>query len=137
MNGNLKEFSGSSTVHDRGNDSTDSESITDSKSNNDNGESSSCADNTEDAKRVDATVQDKEEAQIKQNDNKKKAFPRYYDRSMLNAEELESLRRREREYQRRRRARLREAKVSTLYSVYSKFLKQNYHVERMPSSRRQ
>ena len=48
---------------------------------------------------------------MKSNDTKKKTFGRLYDRSMLGPEELESLRRREREYQRKRRARLKEEKV--------------------------
>ena len=48
---------------------------------------------------------------VKSNDTKKKTFGRLYDRSMLDPEELESLRRREREYQRKRRARLKEEKV--------------------------
>lgn len=62
-------------------------------------------------------------ASVKQIIGKKRAFPRYYDRSLLTAEELERLRRREREYQRRRRARLREAKVSTLqwFSLFNPF----------------
>ena len=112
MNGDARDLPISATSQEEENDSTDTESNADSKINNDNGESSSCADNSEETKRADENVGEKKEDSIKQSDGKRKAFPRYYDRSMLSAEELESLRRREREYQRRRRARLREAKVA-------------------------
>ena len=57
---------------------------------------------------------DRSETSPKSSDGKRVKFGRFYDRSLLTAEELESLRRREREYQRRRRARLREEKVCIL-----------------------
>ncbi len=44
---------------------------------------------------------------------RKKVLNRIYDRSLLSAEELEILRKREREYQRKRRARLRDQKVTS------------------------
>ncbi|XP_065059190.1 enolase-phosphatase E1-like [Rhopilema esculentum] len=53
---------------------------------------------------------DSSETSPRSSDGKRVKFGRFYDRSLLTAEELESLRRREREYQRRRRARLREEK---------------------------
>jgi len=114
VNGDARDLPISATSQEEENDSTDTESNADSKINNDNGESSSCADNSEETKRADENVGEKKEDSIKQSDGKRKAFPRYYDRSMLSAEELESLRRREREYQRRRRARLREAKFKAI-----------------------
>ena len=96
--------------------SIDTESIVDSAKSSTNWKLASCGyDNTEGFGNND--VKEKKEPPTKQNDGRRKVFPRYYDRSRLSAEELESLRRREREYQRKRRARLREAKVSILYGI--------------------
>lgn len=89
--------------------STDTDSMAEWKGNA--GKSNSQADESEKIHATNELVDEGKEASARQVSGKKRAFPRYYDRSMLSAEELESLRRREREYQRRRRARLREAKV--------------------------
>eukprot|EP00794_Sanderia_malayensis_P006808 gene6808-7577_t len=70
-----------------------------------------------------STCQSKEQNKVsnmQMEDTSKKLINRFYNRSMLSPEELESLRRREREYQRRRRAKLREQKLKESDQILEK-----------------
>ena len=59
---------------------------------------------------------------------KKKVISRNVDRKKLSEEELEELRRRERDYQRERRARIRLEKVCSLFLVFLFYFLENFKI---------